>query len=60
MFLKAILGIFGFILLIIMLFIGWVLIWNHILCNIPILREVLGLDEPKNKYNKRFTLEYKL
>ena len=41
------------------IFFGWFIIWNTILYEISIIREVLGLDEPKNKYNKEFTLKYK-
>ena len=40
-------------------FIGWYIIWKSILCNILIIREILGLDEPNNKYKKKFTLKYK-
>lgn len=39
--------------------VGWYIIWNTILYEIAIIREVLGFDEPKNKYNKEFTLKYK-
>ena len=53
-------GTMGIFLLILLISIGWIIIWNSILYKIPILREILGLEEPINKYNKNFTLDYKL
>ena len=59
-FTNSILILFGSFILLLLLVIGWMCIWNIILYNIPILREVFGLDEPKNKYDTKFTLKYKL
>ena len=41
-----------FCLLCVIIMIGWYIIWINVLVNIPIVREVCGLDEYKKRNKK--------